>query len=49
MKATNKKHQATVNNKILLALGKLGVEETLAKKIIIKVAKGEIPRMVISY
>lgn len=48
-KATNKKHQATVNNEILLALGKLGVEETLAKKIIIKVAKGEIPFVSINY
>ena len=48
-KASNKRHMATVNNKIVSSLKKLGLEESIAKDIVIAVAKGNVPRMEIRY
>jgi len=48
-KAANTRHMAHVNNKILTALTDLGITKEHGKKIIVAVASGKIPEMVIRY
>lgn len=49
-RAANKRHQASVNNKIVNAFVKFfGLHEKDAKKIVIAIAQGKIPNTVINY
>jgi len=48
-KAANVKHRATVNNKIMESLSKVGVPKMLGKKIIIATVKGQIEGLNIKY
>jgi len=48
-KATNKKHQANINNKIMDAFSVLDIPKADAKKIIIAVVQGKIPNLIINY
>ena len=48
-KAKNKKHQATINNKIMDALNAIDISPPDAKKIIIAVVQGKIPNLTINY
>jgi len=48
-KAANKKHQATVNNKIIESLMDLDFSMEQSKKIVIAIAQGKIPELKILY
>jgi hypothetical protein len=48
-KASNKRHQASVNNKILSGLIEFGIGEDQAKNLVIHIAKGGIPKLRIEY
>ena len=48
-KAADRKHQASVNNKILAGLSKVGVDEKLGKKIIEAAVRGQIEGLVVKY
>lgn len=48
-KASNKRHQASVNNKILSGLIDFGIGEDQSKNLVIYIAKGGIPKLRIEY
>jgi len=48
-RAANKRHQASINNKILEALTTVGIDPETGKKLIIEIAHGNIPFLQINY
>ena len=48
-KAANVKHQAKINNEILVALGLVGIDDEKAKEVIRAIVSGNIPHVQINY
>ena len=48
-KAKNRAHRAKINNEVMQAFVKAGVDEESAKAIVIAIAGGSIPHVTINY